>query len=74
MKTIQKSDFKARALELFRLVESGESFMVTDRGKPVAMVTPIRKDPTGLDSLRGSVTFYERPLDPVGEEDWEALS
>jgi hypothetical protein len=26
------------------------------------------------ESLRGSVVFYVRPFDPVGEEDWEVLS
>ncbi|MFP3559849.1 type II toxin-antitoxin system Phd/YefM family antitoxin, partial [Paraburkholderia sp. SIMBA_049] len=32
---VSKSEFKARALEYFRLVEaSGESLIVTDHGKP----------------------------------------
>jgi antitoxin (DNA-binding transcriptional repressor) of toxin-antitoxin stability system len=73
MQNIQKSEFKTRALELFRLVEKGESFVVTDRGRPVALVSPILPVMQELDSLQGSVTMYERPLDPVGLEDWEGL-
>jgi prevent-host-death family protein len=75
-KRVSKSEFKARALALLREVqETGESLIVTDRGKPVVEVRPVpreKKDPREL--LRGSVLYYERPTDPVGEEDWEALS
>jgi prevent-host-death family protein len=74
-KRVSKSVFKARALELLRHVEqSGETLVVTDRGKPVVEVRSLAKqkrDPR--DILRGSVLFYDRPTDPVGEEDWEAL-
>ncbi len=55
--------------------QTGDSLIVTDRGQPVVEVRPVRrekKDPRDL--LRGSVLYYERPTDPVGEEDWEALS
>ena len=72
---ISKSKFKAKALELLRQVESsGESLIITDHGRPVAEVRPIQAaaaDP--LAALKGSVLFYDRPMDPVGEEDWEAL-
>jgi prevent-host-death family protein len=75
-KHVSKSEFKSRALELMREVEeSGSSLIVTDRGEPVVEVRKIgksKRDP--LEELRGSVLFYERPFDPVGEEDWEALS
>ena len=75
-KQVSKSEFKSRALELMREVEeSGSSLIVTDRGRPVVEVrkiTQAKSDP--LEELRGSVLFYERPFDPVGEEDWEALS
>lgn len=75
-KHVSKSEFKSRALELMREVEeSGSTLIVTDRGRPVVEVrkfTKTARDP--LEELRGSVLFYERPFDPVGEEDWEALS
>jgi hypothetical protein len=75
-KHVSKSEFKSRALELMREVEeSGSTLIVTDRGQPVVEVrkfTKTARDP--LEELRGSILFYERPFDPVGEDDWEALS
>jgi antitoxin (DNA-binding transcriptional repressor) of toxin-antitoxin stability system len=74
-KQVSKSEFKARALEYFRLVESsGESLIVTDHGKPTLEVRPyqqeVKRDP--LDVLKGSVLRYDDPMEPVGEDDWEA--
>jgi prevent-host-death family protein len=72
---VSKSQFKARALELFRQVEStGEPVVVTDRGEPRLEVRPYKghlRSP--LDALRGSVLQYDNPTAPVAEEDWEAL-
>jgi prevent-host-death family protein len=74
-KHVSKSVFKARALELLREVEqSGEPLIVTDHGKPVVEVRSLAQEKSDpRDILRGSVLFYDRPTDPVGEEDWEAL-
>jgi antitoxin (DNA-binding transcriptional repressor) of toxin-antitoxin stability system len=73
-KRISKSAFKARALEFCREVEaSGESLVLTDRGRPVLEVRPYhdnQADP--LETLRKSVVRYERPADPVGGDEWEA--
>lgn len=46
-------ELRQRASELLRLVEQGETIEVTDRGRPVALLTPI---PEGsiLDRLRAS--------------------
>jgi prevent-host-death family protein len=75
-KHVSKTEFKARALELLRQVEkSGESLIVTDRGEPVVELRPVRKlirDP--VEFLRGTVLHYEDPTEPIGVEDWEALS
>lgn len=72
---VSKSQFKARALEYFRQIEtSGETVVVTDYGEPKLEVRPYRsreRDP--LERLRGTVQRFERPADPVGEEDWESL-
>lgn len=75
MTTISKSRFKARALELFRQVErTGVPIVITDRGRPVLRVEPISaKGELALEQFRGCVSAYERPLEPVGEGDWEAL-
>jgi antitoxin (DNA-binding transcriptional repressor) of toxin-antitoxin stability system len=71
---VSKSEFKAKALEFFRLVEaSGESVIVTDHGKPAIEVRTYRgseRDP--LDVLRGSVVRYDNSTDPVAEDEWEA--
>ncbi|RKU04887.1 type II toxin-antitoxin system Phd/YefM family antitoxin [Burkholderia sp. Nafp2/4-1b] len=71
---VSKSEFKARALEYFRLVEaSGESLIVTDHGKPALEIRPYRaRETRPLDILRGSVMRYDNPLDPIAEDDWEA--
>ncbi len=73
-KRVSKSVFKARALEFCREIEStGESLVLTDHGRPVLEVRPYEEneiDP--LDSLRSSVVRYERPTDPVAENEWES--
>lgn len=73
---ISKSQFKAKALELFRKVElSGDSIIVTDHGKPTIEVRKFhRKERDPLDVLKGSVTEYAEPTEPVGESDWEILA
>lgn len=73
---VSKSQFKARALEYFRQVEaSGESVVVTDHGQPKLEVRPYQaRALQPLDVLRGSVLRFERPADPVGEDDWTALA
>ena len=48
------SRFKAQCLALLdEVAETGESLVVTKRGRPVARVAPVQAPP----SLRGSVTF-----------------
>lgn len=70
---VSKSEFKARALEHFRLIEaSGEGLIVTDHGKPTLEIRPYRsREAQPLDILRGSVMRYDNPLDPIAKEDWE---
>jgi len=71
---VSKSEFKANASEFFRLVESsGESLIVTDRGRPTLELRPYRSDARDpLDLLRGSLLRYDAPMDSVGEDDWMA--
>ena len=72
---ISKSQFKAKALEIFRQVESsGNPVIVTDHGIPTIEVRQYRKtERSPLEVLKGSVTEYSEPTDPIGEGDWEAL-
>ena len=77
MKTeVSKSQFKAKALEILRRVEAtGEPVLVTDHGKPTIEVRRHRSlERPPLDLLRGSVVDYLDPTEPVGEQDWEALT
>ena len=77
MKTeVSKSQFKAKALEILRRVEAtGEPVLVTDHGKPTIEVRRHRSlARSPLDLLRGSVVDYLDPTEPVGEQDWEALT
>ena len=72
---ISKSQFKAKALEMFRQVETtGEPIIVTDHGQPTIEVRkhyPSDKSP--LDQLKGSVIEFVDPTEPVGEKEWEIL-
>jgi antitoxin (DNA-binding transcriptional repressor) of toxin-antitoxin stability system len=72
---ISKSQFKARALELFRRIEAdGERLVVTDRGTPTLEVRRyVDRTRAPLDVLRGTVVRYDRPTDPVADDDWDAL-
>lgn len=75
-KQVTKSQFKAKALEYFRKVEtSGESVVITDRGQPTVEIRRYRHDQRSpLERLRGSVVEFREPIEPVGEDDWEALA
>jgi antitoxin (DNA-binding transcriptional repressor) of toxin-antitoxin stability system len=73
---VSKSKFKAKALEFFRQVEaSGEPIIVTDHGQSTLEIrryaSPAR-DP--FEALRGSVLRYDRPTEPVAEDDWDAAN
>ena len=73
---ISKSNFKAKALEIFRQVEAScEQVVITDHGEPKLEVRPYRaRGREALDVLRGSVLRYDEPTEPVGAEDWDAAS
>ena len=72
---VSKSQFKPRSLEYFRLIEeSGETMIITDRGKPVLKVMPYTANTdNSLKVLRNSVLKYDDPTQPVAQEDWQAL-
>ena len=73
-KIVSKAAFKPKALEYFRLVEeTGIEIIITDRGRPVARITPyIPRERAAVKALRRSVLRYEDPMEPVAVEDWEA--
>ena len=69
-RTISASRFKAQCLALLdEVAESGESIVITKRGKPVARVAPLEPPK----SLIGSVTYLvsdEELIAPLWE-DWD---
>jgi antitoxin (DNA-binding transcriptional repressor) of toxin-antitoxin stability system len=71
---VSKSQFKAKALEYFRQVEStGESVIITDHGIPTLEIKPFSNASTDpFDGLKDTMLRYDVPTDPVGEQDWEA--
>jgi predicted nicotinamide N-methyase len=71
---VSKSQFKAKALEYFRRIEtSGQSLVVTDHGRPTLEVRRYRGvERKPLDVLRASVVRYDNATDPVAEQEWEA--
>lgn len=72
MEQISKTKFKAHALEVLRDVEeSGESKVITDRGKPTVEIRKLRTqtiDP--LQVLKGTVVKYEAACEPIADNDW----
>lgn len=60
-------------MELLRKIEhTGESVVVTNRGKPSVEVRPyLRQKADPLTRLKGSVLLYRAPNRPVAEKDWE---
>ncbi len=72
---VSKSQFKARALEYFRQVETGgQPVIVTDHGEPTVEIRayqPRKRNP--LDLLRGSLLRFDAPTEPVDGDEWDAL-
>ena len=70
-RTLTATRFKAQCLALLdEVAETGESLLITKRGRPVARVDPVAPPA----SLRGSVTFAssdEELIAPLPEQ-WDA--
>jgi len=71
MRTIPAGRFKAQCLRLLdEVAETGETIVVTKRGKPVAKVEPVEEPP----SLKGSVVYLvsdDELIAPI-DEVWNA--
>jgi antitoxin (DNA-binding transcriptional repressor) of toxin-antitoxin stability system len=53
MKSVGVKQLKSRLSEYLRLVQSGETVLVTDRDEVVAELRPARRQPGAADSLDG---------------------
>ena len=68
--TIPAGKFKAQCLGLLdQVASSGETLIITKRGKPVARLVPVERELRK--SLRGSVQVLGDIVGPTGER-WEA--
>lgn len=71
MRSIPAARFKAHCLRLLdEVAETGETIVVTKRGKPVAQLLPVEEPP----SLKGSVVYLvsdEELIAPI-DEVWNA--
>jgi prevent-host-death family protein len=64
---IPAGEFKAKCLALLdEVAATGETLVVTKRGKPVASILPFEPPR----SLRGSILHEEDLISPIGE-DWD---
>lgn len=71
--TISKSKLKAKMLEIFREIEAtGDELVVTDHGKPVLKIVPIRpKD--SIETLFGDYqgqVVYKEDIDTPTIDEW----
>ena len=73
-KTLSVSEFKAKSLELFeRVSKTGESYVITKRGKPIAQVIPLEapSKKLRLGALADLVIHIGDVESPIDEK-WEA--
>jgi prevent-host-death family protein len=73
--SVTKAKLKPQLLKYLRDVQNtGQELIITDRGKPVLKVVPLRQNPEeALRWFRGRLTKYVDPLAPVGLDDWQDL-
>ena len=64
MTSVGVRELRQRASELLRLVEQGETVEITDRGRPVALLSPIPAGST-LDRLRAAGEVEPASVDLV---------
>ena len=71
-KTISKSKLKAKMLEIFRdLEESGDELVVTNNGKPVLKIVPLKEKGNVTEmfnGIQGKVTYLEDINSPTHQE------
>ena len=77
-KTIAAAAFQANCLRVINeLREDGEPVTITNRGKPVAVLSPVRperEDRSIIGVMKGSVQAYDDPFRPAADpSDWNAV-
>jgi prevent-host-death family protein len=64
MTTVGVRELRQRASDLLRRVENGETIEITDRGRPVALLTPA-PEAGGLERLRAAGDIDPATEDPA---------
>lgn len=74
--TISKEEFNARMLEILHQIEaSGQELIVTDHGKPVLKIVPLREKATVeelFDQYSGQVVYHE-DIDAPTTDEWSMI-
>ena len=78
IRTMKASEFKARCLRLIKQMnQDGEPVTVTNRGRPVAMLSPLPEQARSasiIGAMAGTVLAYDDPLAPAADpSDWASL-
>ena len=75
---VSATEFKARCLRIIKeLNRDGGSVTITNRGRPVAVLSPVpvpgEKPSLFIGMMRGTVLRYEEPFEPAAPpSDWSA--
>ena len=74
-RTVAAGEFKAKCLKLLDDVqESGETLIVTKRGKPVAEVRPVAQKPKSIiGAMKGRIQILGDIISPIDDLEWEAM-
>ena len=75
---VSAAEFKAKCLRIIQEMGSdGQPVTITRRGRPVAVLSPLPREPAVspfVGMMRGTVLAYEDPLAPAASpSDWSAL-
>lgn len=70
-KAVGATEFKAKCLNLIeQMTGDGEPIIITKRGKPVAILSPVPEIAAGtsiIGAMKGTVLSYDDPFSPVIE-------
>ena len=78
-KQVPAAEFKARCLRIIKeMNRDGGSVTITNRGRPVAVLSPVTASEVTPSSfigmMRGTVLKYDEPFEPAASPfDWSAL-
>ena len=77
-KTVAASGFQANCLRIINeMREDGEPVTITNRGKPVAVLSPVqpeRKTRSIVGTMKGTVLAYDNPFGPATDSSaWDAM-